>query len=201
MFLPILLYKPKLLKMKGKVSINTNSVRTGMVRLGDYRVSIYPNSGFVWENHGGTVIFNGKCNVGNASAVSVGKNGELIFGSDFQATAGLKIACYHKISFGENVLIGWSNIFIDNDFHKIKKLNSHSSNIAYGEIKIGNENWFGLRCTTMKGAETPDYTIVAGNSVINKRYDIPEYSLIAGSPAKLKFTGVYRDLADDDIDY
>lgn len=44
----------------------------------------------------------------------------------------------------------------------------------------------------MKSAVTPDYTIVASNSLYNKHYNFPQYSLIAGSPVKLIKTGIYR---------
>jgi acetyltransferase-like isoleucine patch superfamily enzyme len=61
-------------------------------------------------------------------------------------------------------------------------------------IKIGNQNWIGNRSNIMKGTETPDNCIIAANSMCNTKYDIPSYSLIAGSPAKLKKTGIYRVL-------
>ena len=201
MRLPVVLYRPKLLKLKGQVLIDSEKVYTGMIRLGDYTVSFYPNTGIVWENHGGTVVFKGNCRIGNASAVSVGKKGNLFFGSGFQATSALKIACYHKINFGDNVLIGWDNIFMDTNFHKIKKLDGEEFGRPYAEIKIGDRCWFGLKCTVMKGAEVPDNTIISGNTILNKTYNIPAYSVLAGIPANLKLSGVYRDLHDDNIEY
>lgn len=49
--LPILLYKPHFLDLKGKIIIS-GGVKTGMIELGRYKVSLYPNSGVVIENHG-----------------------------------------------------------------------------------------------------------------------------------------------------
>lgn len=83
--LPIILYKPKLLKCKGKVQI-LGKVSTGMIQLGKYTVSLYPNSGIVFENHGGSITFNGKCNIGNNSTISIGEKGILIIGDSFSAT-------------------------------------------------------------------------------------------------------------------
>ena len=61
-------------------------------------------------------------------------------------------------------------------------------------------NWFGNRCNIMKGTITPNNTIVASNSLCNKDYsDIPEYSLLAGSPAKLKNKGIKRLFEGIDI--
>ena len=43
-----------------------------MIKLGFPQVSLYPDSGMVFENHGGTIVFHGSCRIGNNSAISVG---------------------------------------------------------------------------------------------------------------------------------
>lgn len=51
--LPILLYKPKLLKLKGTIKIKQeDKIGFGMIRLGFPEVSLYPNTGIVFENYG-----------------------------------------------------------------------------------------------------------------------------------------------------
>ena len=45
--------------------------------------------------------------------------GNFIFGNDFTTTAKCNIICEKKISFGDDVLISWDTLFMDNDFHKI----------------------------------------------------------------------------------
>ena len=55
--LPIILYKPKLKKCKGKVQIDA-PIKSGMICLGVPIVSIYPNAGISWE-HRGTIRFQG----------------------------------------------------------------------------------------------------------------------------------------------
>lgn len=198
--LPIFLYKPKLLKLKGEVIIKSLPIKTAMIRLGQCGVSLYPNTGVVWENHGGKVIFKNKCNIGNASAISIGESGLIVFGDYFQSTAGLKITSYHKIEFGQNVLIGWDNIFMDTDFHQIKSLNGELIK-SFGEIIIGDNNWFGVGSIIQKNTKTPNHTIVSAKSLLNKNYQVPEFSIIGGIPAKLLKTGYYRDLKDDQIIY
>lgn len=47
-------------------------IKFGMIRLGFLTVSLYPNTSIVYENHGGTIVFNGKCTIGNNSAISIG---------------------------------------------------------------------------------------------------------------------------------
>ena len=73
--LPIVLYKPHLLKCKGTIVINPidGKITFGMIRLGFPGVSVYPNNGITWENHGGTIIFKGKCVIGNDSYLSFGE--------------------------------------------------------------------------------------------------------------------------------
>ena len=198
--LPVFLYKPKFLKLKGKIVIQNSSIKTGMIRLGQYGVSLYPNTGIVWENLGGDIFFKGQCSIGNASAISVGKNGCIIFGENFASTAALKIASYNRITFGDEVLVGWDNLFIDTDFHQTKSLDGMKK-ASFGEISIGNNNWFGVGCVTLKNASTTDNTIVSGKSLLNKIYSTPNYSVIGGVPAKLISTGIYRDPNDDIINY
>lgn len=198
--LPIFLYKPKLLKLKGKVIIDADRLETGVIRLGEYRVSLFPNTGILWQNHGGIVIFQGKCRIGNDSKVSIGTKGRLIFGDAFSSSTSLKVVCYHHILFDYSVRVGWDVTFMDTDFHKIKTLDGKESK-GYGAIKIGSNNWFGNGCLVLKNTKTSDYTIIAARSILNKQYDYPSYSLIGGNPVSLLKSGVYRDVLDDRIDY
>lgn len=198
--LPILLYKPKLLKCKGSVVIN-GKIKTGMICLGKYQVSLYPNTGIVFENHGGKIIFNGSCSIGNNSAISIGSKGCVSFGNNFSATTSLKLTSYCSIMFGEDVLCGWECLFMDTDFHQLTLINSNEKLRSYGSIAIGKGCWFSLKTTVMKGTVLPDYCVVAANSLLNKEYVIPEYSLIAGQPALLKRNGVFRDKLNDRIEY
>ncbi len=43
--------------------------------------------------------------------------------------------------------------------------------------------------------------MVSSNSIVLKSNDIKEYSLLAGQPAKVIKSGVYRDYRDDVIEY
>lgn len=165
--LPILLYKPKLLKCKGTIEIKGH-VKFGMIKLGPYSVSIYPNTGIVFENHGGKITFNGNCSIGNNSFISIGKTGNVVFGKNFCSTSSLKLASYSNIVFKDNVLCGWNCMFIDTDFHKL---------------------------TLVDNTNNPKGTILAGPfSMISKNYvgKIPENCLLAGCPAKVVVENIRR---------
>ena len=95
-------------------------MRFGLVKIKEKNcVSIYPDSGISIENRG-TIIFNGRLTIGNASAISVGREGTLEFGNSVTVTMCLKLVCYHCVSIQDNVLIGWNCMITDTDFHTRK---------------------------------------------------------------------------------
>lgn len=198
--LPILLYKPKLLKMKGNVKIR-GKVRYGMIRLGFPTVSLYPNSGIVYESHGGTIVFNGECIIGNNSAISIGTKAVVEFGDRFVASTTLRLTSYHHISFGDRVRLGWETLVMDTDFHKLTKVSGGYSK-GYAPVTIGSNNWFGNGCRIMKRTSTPDYCVVSAGTILSGPVSAPAYSIVGNdSHVVVKATGVWRNVDDDVIEY
>lgn len=202
-YLPILLYKPKFIRCKGSIMITSNNISTGMVKLGTFRVPIYPNSGIIFENNGGTIVFKGKCSIGNNSAISVGSNGVLIFGDRFSATSSLKVISFSKIEFDDYVLCGWECLFIDTDFHQLSSLYSdnHTNLPSYASIHIGKNNWFAMKNVILKGTSLGANNVIASNSLLSKDYSDVSYCLLGGAPAKIKKTGIFRDPHNDTVIY
>ena len=198
--LPIILYKPYLLNCKGKVIIDGN-IKTAMIQLGRYNVSLYPNSGIVFENNGGEIIFQGECSIGNNSAISIGTKGHIKFGNKFAASSSLKLVSYSSIEFDEYVRIGWDCLITDTDFHKMKKMKGGYSK-GYGPIKIGKRNWIGSKCCILKNTETPNFCTISAGNILNKQYQVPEYSILCNdSNIIVKVSGLYRELENDKILY
>lgn len=194
--LPILLYgKVKLKSMAGTVNIDFINPSFGLIKIGKSIVSLYINRGFsvVWENRG-KITFNGKFILGEGSVISTGLNGYLKFGNNFGATSNFKIACYHSIKIGDNCRFSWENKVIDTDFHKTINSITGERSVSEKKIIIGKNNWIGIQSIILKGTETPDFCTIGPQSIVNKKYFIPEYSLIAGSPAELKKENIYMDL-------
>ena len=84
---------------------------------------------------------------------------------------------------------------MDTDFHYIVNTMENSIKDNNAPIEIGEQNWIGGNCTIKKGTRTPKGTIIAGPySMVGKDYTslIKEYSLMAGSPAKLLIENVRR---------
>ena len=198
--LPILLYKPQLIKLKGKIIIESSHIKLGMIQLGRPNVPIYPNGGIIFENKGGTIIFKGKCVIGNNSSISIGEKGLLTIDDNFIASTTLKIICWYKINFKENTRIGWDCIFLDYDFHSMTKLPSMTKTKGYGEINIGKNNWFGSFCRIYKRTKTPDYCTIVSNSVLADKYDFPSHCIIGNNySTTIKNQNIYRDLNNDTI--
>lgn len=202
--LPILLYKPHLLKCKGKVTIQSDKIWFGMVQLGIYRNRLYPNSGITWINEGGECVFNGKCFCFNGTSICIRKHGHIEFGHNFFSGPNVKMVSARKIIFGENARIGWEAIIIDTSFHRCKKKNGEwrdGDPDADKEICLGRNNWLGMKCLVMKGTRTPDYAIFGANSTLNKDYSShPSYILMAGNPLQIKSEDIWRDLSEDRVD-
>jgi acetyltransferase-like isoleucine patch superfamily enzyme len=193
--LPIYLYgKTKFRKLTGKIIINGN-ISPGMIKIGknDWYVDTSIQQ-CIWTIKG-TIIFNGPISFGHGSYVLVSNNATLSFGTNTNYLgSNLKIMCFEKICFGNNVRITWDCQFYDTSFHYIESINQ-TENISplTKPIIIGDRIWIGNRTTISKGAIIPNDTIVASNSLVNKDFSyIGPYCLLAGCPAIIKRKGVKR---------
>jgi acetyltransferase-like isoleucine patch superfamily enzyme len=181
--LPILISGKVWLKnCSGKIEI-LGKIYPGMIKIGFGEVGIFDkkHSRSILE-FSGKIIFNGSANIGHGSKISVGKDGILNFGNNFIITAETSIVCYKKITFGENCLISWDNLFMDTDLHKILNENGEIINEPQ-EITVGKNVWIGCRCLILKGTEIKDGNIVGANSTIANKLE-NENSIYIGNPIK-----------------
>lgn len=189
--LPIILYKPTFLKLKGKLVI-CGGVKTGMIIMGKFTSVHHSNNGIKLFIDG-NITFGGKCNIGNDSYLAIKKTGNLKLGDNFQATAGLKIECAWNTTFGSNVLVGFDCWFMDNDMHQLSVLPGRRLPKPYGSIVIGEGCWLAFRNVILKNTFLPAKCVVASNSLLNKEYKCDNCSLLAGNPAIVIKEGVYLD--------
>ena len=198
--LPILVYKPHFLRLGGSVEIRSENVYFGMINMGFFSNSIFPNSGITIKNDG-MIIFKGRCLIGNDSHITCGRKGEIVFGDNFAGGVGMKMVSQCGISFGKRVRIGWGNIIIDTNFHPLYDLNNNKFKKAYGKIHIGDNNWLATQCMTMPGVTTPDYCIFGARTIITKGGKYESYCVHGGSPVKVLSRNVMRIIGQDSIDY
>lgn len=196
--LPILLYKPTFIKLKGTVVIESDNIRFGMIKLGVYKSASYPNSGIKFRNYG-QIVFKGKCTIGNDTYVICGKHGKIVFGDDFLVTCGVKIVSECGISFGEHVLVGWGNVFIDTNFHPLYDMKEEKFKKAFAPIIIGSNNWFGMNCLIMPGVTTPEYCIFGARTIVTRGGNYESYCVHGGSPIRVLSRNVKRIIGKDSV--
>ena len=199
--LPILLYKPTFLSLKGKITIDAPEIKTGMIRLGFHMVSIYPNNGITLELNGKEIIFKGGCSIGNNSYISTGGKSIVEFGDDFLCTSSIKLVSYRGIKFGQKCRIGWNSLVMDTNFHPIYDIAKKKYKKASGNIVIGDYNWFGTQCKIMHSVTTPERCIFGMGTVITRNCEMKPYCVMGGSPVKILTENVMRDYNNDMENY
>ena len=194
--LPILLYKPHLLKCKGKIELRPDDgrIRYGMVSMGFLHASIYPNSGMTWENHGGTIIFRGKCVIGNDTYMSFGPRTVVDFGHGFSNAAGLKLVSYRGIKFGQFCRLGWNCLCMDTNIHPLYDMVKKEYKPASGQIDIGDHNWFGTDCRIMHSVVTPERCIFGMGTTVTRGCVKKSYCVMGGNPVRIICENVMRNL-------
>lgn len=153
----------------------------------------------MFENYGGTIVFEGRCAIGNDSCLSIGESGYVVFGDSFGATSAFRLISYHHVSFEENVLFGWECIVSDTDLHQLHRIDNITIR-NYGEIHIAKCCWIAMRCIILKNSKLPEHCVVSASSLICKQFHQP-YSMLGGIPAVIIKEGIYRDPYNDKIVY
>lgn len=128
----------------------------------------------------------------------MGRGAVLTVEDGFCATADDHVVCRKSIQIGKNVLVGWSTIIMNTNFHRLKNKNGEFADGGQGDVIIGNNNWIASGCKIMQNAKTQANAVVAANSVLNRDYtDLGRNILIGGTPARLLKKDVYWDRYDD----
>lgn len=169
----------RLKSLSGKVNIPKDS-SFGLIKLGFGDVSIFDrkSSKGIWENNG-IINFNGRTNIGHGSKISVGKDGILTFGQNFNITAESSIVCYNNISFGNNCLLSWDILIMDTDFHKIYNQDKTYIN-PNKAILIGDNVWICNKVQILKGLSVAYGCIIGSNTVVSKSLKI-ENAIYSGN--------------------
>jgi acetyltransferase-like isoleucine patch superfamily enzyme len=163
-----------------------------MIRLGLNTDKFSASNGSALLIVKGTLIFKG------AALISVDYTfdiiGTCILGDMVGLGNSVRIRCWEKVEIGKGSRITANSQIFDTNFHYTRNVETGEIARARKAIYIGRFCWIGNRTTIMMGTYLPDYSIVAGNSLVNKKYikDIPNYPMFAGIPAKLIRAGYVR---------
>lgn len=90
-------------------------------------------------------------------------------------------------------MLGWESQVMDSDFHYIFNQKTKEIKDCRKPVVIGNNCWLTNRVSVMKGTFLPDYSIVAGGSLLNRDFSAvtDKGNFFSGTPAVLKGSGVY----------
>ena len=189
--LPILLYKPKFVRLKGKVVIDADHVSFGMIQLGPLVNTCNPNCGVSIDNRGGTIVFKGRAIFANESYFMVCKDAVLILGKDIDCNC--KIKCAKSIEIGDETWIAYDSMIMDSDWHALTDVTTGKLLKKEAPVRIGKHNFISYKCIVTKGAVTPDFATFMPGSIINNVYEGEENSLFGGNPCELIDEGYYMD--------
>lgn len=189
--LPILLYRPKYISLKGTVKIESEKVHFGMIKLGPLVNTCNPNCGISIDNRGGSIVFKGDAIFANDSYFMICEDAVLTLGRDLDCNC--KIKCAKSIEIGDETWIAYDSMIMDSDWHALTDVTTGKLLKKTSPVKIGKHNFISYKCIVTKGAVTPDYATFMPGSLINQVYEGEENSLFGGNPCELIDEGYYMD--------
>lgn len=184
------------IRLKDGVNIQRYMVTIGIAPYpmistkGIYTYLRFCDNGYI-EFGDGVRIFNGV-------SIVIPQNGHISIGSDVMINQLTKIYANESVEIGNHCRFGWECQILDSDCHLVYNDNKKEIKRPLQKIVIGDNVWIASRSTVMKGVYIPPFSIVSGNSLVNKSFkDVQSKgNVFAGSPAKLIATGYYRLLND-----
>lgn len=192
--LPVLFYgKVKFHNINGEVILQ-GPIKRGMIGFGHSFELFKAEQGVAEIYLEGTLVFTGNAHFGKDYLLYIGSKSYCEIGDMFAFGSRGKLLCYEKITFGDYVRVGYESQIIDSNFHPIIDLKTGIKKPLTLPIKIGDYNWVGNRSSIMQKTNTPNYCMIASNSLCNKDYSsLGNNILIGGVPAKLITEDISRD--------
>jgi acetyltransferase-like isoleucine patch superfamily enzyme len=187
--LPFFISKNVLLKKcEGRIEI-LGSLKPAMVKIGYNKIGIFDGSRSksIWEVSG-NVIFEGKCDIGQGTKISVFKDASLSFGQDFKISAETSIICSNNIKFGQNCLLSWDILIMDSDMHIIVDMEDNQINYPQS-IYLGDNVWVGCRTTILKGTSIPSNSVIAATSLVTGKMN-KENCVYGDQPLRILKTNI-----------
>lgn len=113
--------------------------------------------------------------VGSYHFLNLDKNAEI--------NTGCFLLAKDYINIGENSTLAYQVTILTSSnpngpFNKLSKVYAKQTK----PVSIGRNSWIGAKATILPGVNIGSFCIVAAGSVVNK--DIPDYTVVAGVPAK-----------------
>lgn len=192
--LPVFFYgKVCFQSIQGEVIIN-GPIKTAMIGFGQQFEIEIKSKGIAQLSLYGKLTFNGHAQLGKDVILYIGQDGECEFGYMTCLGSSVKVFCTHKIVLGDWSRVGHESQIMDTNFHPMINTLTGEQYPLKGPIHIGSYNAFSNRISIMPNTRTPDYCVVASNSLCNKDYtNLGSNILLGGIPAKLLKNNYSRD--------
>ncbi len=112
------------------------------------------------------------------SEIGAVEDGELVIGDDVFVNQGCSIVALHRISIGDNCLIGEFTSILDTDFHEL----ASGMGVRTGAVEIGRNVFIGRNCILLPGVSIGDNSVIGAGSVVTR--SVPANCVFAGNPAR-----------------
>ncbi|MBR3615825.1 MAG: acyltransferase [Bacteroidaceae bacterium] len=122
------------------------------------------------------------------TCVTNSKNPELTIGEKVSIGEYSHITCTNRIVIGNGVLTGRFVLITDNSHGNLTEEEADIPPLSRaihsnGPVFIGDNVWIGDKATILPNVTIGKGSIIAANAVVTK--DVPEYSVVAGVPARI----------------
>jgi len=192
--LPVYFYgRVKLSCISGEIIIEA-PIKTAMIGFGQKFEKMTKSKGISEISIAGKLVFKGYAHLGLDCFLYVEKKAYCEFGNMSCLGSNVKLICTKKIILGDWAGIGYESQIIDTNSHPMKNSKTGEYYSLENSISIGNHNAISNRVSLMGGTITPDFCVIASNTLCNKDYShLGENILIGGIPAKLIKNDYTRD--------
>ena len=185
--MPIKVYGKLRLRLGGRIVLPPGAIRNTLV-IGEEYEDYTASAGKAQVSIQGEWHVEGIVRVGVDCFIGVERGGRLEMGNGVLIGRDSEIHCLNHIRFAQNV---WAAELyaIDSTVHQVV-IDGENKPIN-GDVVIEEGGRLFNRTMLLKGAKLPPHTITAAGSLVNK--DFTEYGshiMVAGTPAKIKYTDI-----------
>jgi acetyltransferase-like isoleucine patch superfamily enzyme len=185
--------KVKFHDISGEIVINT-PIESGLFGFGHHFEKHKTSKGVAEFNLSGKLTINGPMHMGKDVFFSVEKDALCEFGYMACLGSDVRFLCTNHITLGDWTGIGYQSQVIDTNSHPMKNSETGELYPISAPIHLGSHNAVSNRVSIMPNTTTPDYCVIASNSLCSKDYSLLGNNvLIGGVPAKLIKQNYTRD--------
>lgn len=181
----------------GGISIQSNFVHRGMIKIGITELPIFPANGvhtMLRFQGGSKIVFGNNISIYKGCSIVASYGSTIEIGDDVVINMDTLIYSNNNIKIGNHVRIGWSSQIYDTSIHLMVETHTGNISTSQHEVLISDNVWLANHVTLAPGAKIPPFTTVAACSLVNKDFlnETTVGGLIVGAPAKFRDLGKIR---------